>query len=228
MYGGKKFDSYADHPRVNVPITSGPNAGRTSSAAGRYQFLASTWDAQAKKLGLKDFSPANQDLAAYDLAKTVYGKKTGRDLDADLKSKDPGVISGIGAALAGTWTSLPGGIEQGQGSGRFHSSFNRFLQRQEAASGDGYTPSYTPFSNLNAGSLAAVQSNAALIGSGIQPGGSPLVPPAANNNTNVDMAQKTEITILGGSDPSATASAVAEAQNGVNGRMLRNMQGAVR
>jgi hypothetical protein len=45
---------------------------------------------------------------------------------------------------------------------------------------------------------------------------------------NVDMQQKTEITILGGSDPQATASAVSDAQGGVNGRLLRNMQGAVR
>lgn len=105
----------------------------------------------------------------------------------------------------------------------------RAAERAAAAQAEaGTIPAYTPFSRLNAGSMAAVQSNAALIGSGIQPSGSPLVPPAANNNTNVDMAQKTEITILGGSDPSATASAVADAQNGVNGRMLRNMTGAVR
>jgi muramidase (phage lysozyme) len=130
MYGGKKFGSYADHPRVNVPITSGPNAGRTSSAAGRYQFLASTWDRQAKKLGLKDFSPASQDVAAWDLAKTDYKRNTGRDLEADLKSNDPQVIAGIGRALSGTWTSLPGGIEQGQGSGRMNRTYQRALERQ--------------------------------------------------------------------------------------------------
>jgi len=223
MYGGRKFDSYADHPRTAVPITSGPNAGRTSSAAGRYQFLASTWDAQAKKLGLGDFSPANQDIAAYDLARGVYRRKTGRDLDSDLKSKDPAVIAGIGSALAGTWTSLPGGIEQGQGSGKFVSSFNRFLSRQQGT-GSGYTPGYAPFSGINAGSMAAIQSNAALFGAGI----APLTPPANNNSTNVEMKQETNITMLGGSDPAANGAAIADAQKGVNGGMLRNMQGAVR
>lgn len=98
-----------------------------------------------------------------------------------------------------------------------------------AASGGGYVPPYNAFSGLNAGSLAAAQSNAALIGGGIQPGGgAPLMPPANSNSTNVEMNHKTDITILGGSDPGATASAVADAQNGVMGKSLRNMQGAVR
>lgn len=231
IYGGQKFSDYSDHPRVNVPITSGPNAGRTSSAAGRYQFLGRTWDAQKRKLGLPDFSPASQDIAAYDLAKTVYRQKTGRDLDSDLKSKDPAVLSGIGSALAGTWTSLPGGIEQGQGSGRFVSSFNKFLERQRkaaeasagAASGAA-SPGYTAF---DPSALARTQANAAM-GKGSFGLGGPILVPRANNATTVDMQQKTEITILGGSDPQATAQAVAGAQDKVNGGMIRNMQGAVR
>lgn len=121
MYGGKRFDNYADHPRVAVPIASGPNAGKTSSAAGRYQFLGSTWDAQAKKLGLKDFSPENQDLAAWDLAATTYAAKTGRDLIADLN--DPNARGGIGRALSGVWTSLPGGIEAGTNQSRFAQAY---------------------------------------------------------------------------------------------------------
>ena len=59
MFTGRRFSSFADHPRIK--ITSG---GLTSNAAGRYQFLASTWDETKRALGLKDFSPASQDLAA--------------------------------------------------------------------------------------------------------------------------------------------------------------------
>ncbi|MGO4334951.1 glycoside hydrolase family protein [Labrys sp. KB_33_2] len=121
LYGGKKFESYAAHPNVAVPIASGPNAGKTSSAAGRYQFLGSTWDGQAKKLGLKDFSPENQDLAAWDLAATTYAQKTGRDLNADLN--DPNARGGIGQALSGQWTSLPGGIEAGTNQNRFAQAY---------------------------------------------------------------------------------------------------------
>ncbi|SEE51949.1 hypothetical protein [Bradyrhizobium lablabi] len=114
-YGGKTFDGFADHPRVAEPITSGPDVGKTSSAAGRYQFLGSTWDQQAKKLGLKDFSPANQDTAAWDLAQTEYKAKTGQDLLTVLKSGDQAAISAVPGYLSGQWSSLPGGGQPARG-----------------------------------------------------------------------------------------------------------------
>jgi muramidase (phage lysozyme) len=108
IYGGKSFDDYSDHPRVDVPITSGPNAGQTSSAAGRYQFLGSTWDKVAGRLGLTDFSPASQDQAAWRLAQDDYANRTSSDLLTDLKA---GKLSEIKSALAPTWEGL------GKGSG---------------------------------------------------------------------------------------------------------------
>ncbi|MDI3563565.1 hypothetical protein [Bradyrhizobium sp. Arg816] len=119
-YGGngdKTFQGFADHPRIAEPITSGPDVGKTSSAAGRYQFIGSTWDQQAKKLGLKDFSPANQDTAAWDLAQTEYKSKTGKDLLTVLKSGDQAAISDVPRQLSGQWSSLPGG-RQPAGGGR--------------------------------------------------------------------------------------------------------------
>jgi muramidase (phage lysozyme) len=133
MYGGKTFSDYRDHPRQAFRIASGPNAGKTSTAAGGFQFLASTWDQQARKLGLKDFSPQNQRIAAWDLAKTTYGRNTGRDLERDLT--DPAQLGRIATALHGTWTSLPGGIEQaGGGFDRFSRAF------QNAAANPGQQP----------------------------------------------------------------------------------------
>jgi muramidase (phage lysozyme) len=68
MFTGKKFDSFADHPRK--AITAGVNGkGLTSTAAGAYQFLTTTWDECKRQLGLADFSPENQDKACILLLK---------------------------------------------------------------------------------------------------------------------------------------------------------------
>lgn len=118
-YGGavdKTFQGFDDHPRVAEPITSGPDVGKTSSAAGRYQFIGSTWDQQAKKLGLRDFSPANQDVAAWDLAQTEYKSKTGKDLLTTLRSGD---TADVLPSLSGQWSSLPGGRQPAKQFGGF-------------------------------------------------------------------------------------------------------------
>jgi len=115
LYGGGKFQGYGDHPRVYQPITSGPDVGKKTSAAGLYQFIGSTWDQQKAKLGLTDFSPANQDAAAWDLAQTEYKAKTGRDLLATLKSGDQTAISDVPRQLSGQWSSLPGGRQPASG-----------------------------------------------------------------------------------------------------------------
>lgn len=125
IYGGRRFSDYSRHPGVAVPISSGPNVGQTSSAAGRYQFLGSTWAQQAKKLGLTDFSPASQDIAAWDLAKTSYGARTGRNLEVDLQN--PAMLGQIGESLSPVWTSLPGGIEAGTNHSKFANAFQKAL-----------------------------------------------------------------------------------------------------
>jgi muramidase (phage lysozyme) len=108
MYGGGRFDDYSQHPGVYNPIQTGPNAGKKSSAAGRYQFLKGTWDDLANRYGYEDFSPENQDAGAWNLAAERYpgGEEA---LMADIRNKG---VDAVLPALAGTWTSLPGGIEQ--------------------------------------------------------------------------------------------------------------------
>lgn len=142
MYGGKRFKSYQDHPRQLFTIERGPNKGKKSSAAGRYQFIRDTWDDQARKLGLKDFSPENQDRAAWNLAQEKYG----RGLMAALRSGDPRKISAVGTALRNQWTSLPGGIEAGTNADRFAAAYaNNYARRSGAnkvASSDSLPPGF--------------------------------------------------------------------------------------
>jgi len=66
QYTGTKFASFSDHPRE---MKCGRRYGKKlcSDAAGRYQFLSTTWDRFAKKFGVRDFSPENQDLVAIEL-----------------------------------------------------------------------------------------------------------------------------------------------------------------
>jgi muramidase (phage lysozyme) len=118
LYGGRKVSDLSWHPGIDVPITSGPNKGKTSSAFGRYQFLEDTWNEQARQLGLKDMSPASQDAAAWNLASQTYRRKTGGDLEADWASGDPAARRQALSALSSVWTSLPGGIEQAARYGR--------------------------------------------------------------------------------------------------------------
>lgn len=66
QYTGTKFTSFQDHPRE---MRCGRRYGKKlcSDAAGRYQFLSTTWDRFAKKFAVRDFSPENQDLMAIEL-----------------------------------------------------------------------------------------------------------------------------------------------------------------
>lgn len=60
-----RIADFSRHP--NLKIVTGYRADGTpirSSAAGAYQFTKQTWDSNAKALGLTDFTPHSQDLAA--------------------------------------------------------------------------------------------------------------------------------------------------------------------
>lgn len=65
-YPNTFFTSFRDHPRTKL---CGPFKDRElcSTAAGRYMILAKTWDKIAPQIGAYDFSPRNQDKAAFAL-----------------------------------------------------------------------------------------------------------------------------------------------------------------
>lgn len=95
--GGALFDDLTRHPAI---FEDGPH-GR-SSAAGRYQFTKTTWE----RMGGGDFSPANQDHRAWELAQQDYSSRTGRDLLVDLQSD--GLTGKILSTLSPTWQAFNG------------------------------------------------------------------------------------------------------------------------
>lgn len=96
IVGGGLFTDYSDHPRQYIRL---PRYGITSSAAGRYQFLARTWDAIVRVYGFRGrFIPEAQDLAAIKLLMECGAYRLiqqGRIADAVVKA-------------APIWASLPG------------------------------------------------------------------------------------------------------------------------
>ena len=99
LFGGGTFDSFADHPRVYVPFRN-----TSSSAAGRYQILARTWDSLQNTLHLPDFSPDSQDRAALELIRqrgALNDVRAGRTAAAISK------VSKVWASLPGAGYSQP-------------------------------------------------------------------------------------------------------------------------
>jgi muramidase (phage lysozyme) len=91
-FGYQKFDDFSDHPRK---VKSAD--GHHSDAAGKYQAMSFTWDRIAKKIGLKDFSPASQDLFAIELLKEcgAYDLIMQGNIEAAIIAASP------------TWASFP-------------------------------------------------------------------------------------------------------------------------
>ncbi len=53
LYGGSDVHNLKQHPNQCIPINIGPNRGKCSTAAGRYQFLTATWQEKKEKNCLK-------------------------------------------------------------------------------------------------------------------------------------------------------------------------------
>lgn len=88
-YGGRRIDSLAWHPYPQRAFST--SNGKTTSAAGKYQFIRGTWDEDARILGLSDFSPRSQDIAAlYEIQKkgALQDVINGNVTSAVLKTKN--------------------------------------------------------------------------------------------------------------------------------------------
>ncbi len=131
IVGNTPFFDYKDHPRIYVPQGN----GSSSSAAGRYQFTASTWDEFAGRYSLRDFGPVNQDLGAWYLAQENYRARTQRDLYTDLQA---GQLDYVARNLSNRWVAL-----QGAGGG---SAFAATYAQGVAAANAGVSANNAPAS----------------------------------------------------------------------------------
>lgn len=98
LFGGGTFDSYADHPRKIFSFTNSRGETLKTSAAGRYQFLARTWDGLRSKLDLPDFGPESQDSGAVELIRQRGA----------LNDVEAGRFQSAVNKCAPVWASLPG------------------------------------------------------------------------------------------------------------------------
>lgn len=96
-FGGELFTDFSQHPKRAITKMLGDKP-ITSTAAGAYQFLSRTWAECQAALGLPDFGPASQDLAAVFLIARRNG----------LEHVLSGRLEQAIAACAAEWASLPG------------------------------------------------------------------------------------------------------------------------
>lgn len=145
LYGGERFSDLSRHPDQCVPIVAGPNLGDCTTAAGRYQFITSTWETQAQYYHPDpdgfwiwqdyNFAPEYQDQVVYGwlMDPTAWGD----DLSQLLRQGRLGEVLQI---LSPTWTSLGYGIETNDLSGDLPWVYEQVLAEELAAIAPGSAP----------------------------------------------------------------------------------------
>ncbi|NCJ06028.1 glycoside hydrolase family protein [Synechococcales cyanobacterium C] len=116
LYGGERIQDLSDHPDICLEIVAGPNQGLCTTAAGRYQFLTTTWEEKAQQYHPNpsgwwwwrqySFSPEYQDKVVYGWLQDPQAWNT--DIAERLEA---GQLPEVLERLSGTWTSLGYGIE---------------------------------------------------------------------------------------------------------------------
>lgn len=119
LFTGKQFNSLDDHPRQLICAQT--RKGRIcSTAAGRYQFLTTTWD----ELGYSSFSEENQDKGALDLLSPEV-----------LQAVDDGEWETAIMGANRIWASFPGDV-YGQGARSMDAMLEFVEKRVKELGGD--------------------------------------------------------------------------------------------
>ncbi|NJN75288.1 MAG: glycoside hydrolase family protein [Synechococcaceae cyanobacterium RL_1_2] len=140
IYGGKRIYNLDLHPNICVPIRWGPNRGLCSTAAGRYQFLNTTWEEKAKlyhpepkttgfinRREVYSFEPEYQDFVMYSWLSDR--KAWGFDITKKLQQNQ---IEEVLCNLSQTWTSLGCGIEDNSVTPKLVSIYHSVLGEELA------------------------------------------------------------------------------------------------
>lgn len=135
LYSGKYAQDLSNHPNVCIKIVRGPNRGKCTTAAGRYQFLNHTWYEKASKYHPQpqrvlrwkrySFEPEYQDLVTYKWLNDSHA--WGVNISEELKQ---GNIDKVLQLLSPTWTSLGYGIEDNSMSAYLPQIYQNMLEEE--------------------------------------------------------------------------------------------------
>lgn len=135
MYGGEYVEDLSRHPDRCVTIVNGPNLGNCTTAAGRYQFLTTTWENMARRYhphpsqflfwDSYSFEPEYQDAVVYAWLRD--SDAWGADISDLLRQ---GRLDEVLQLLSGTWTSLGYGIEDNSMTGYLPTVYEKMLQQE--------------------------------------------------------------------------------------------------
>ncbi len=135
LYGGKQIDDLTHHPDRCVLITVGVNKGDCTTAAGRYQFITTTWLETAAKYHPRpsgfwfspsySFAPEDQDEVVYRWLSDP--QPWGTDL-VELLHKNR--LTEVLKILSSTWTSLGYGIEPNSMTGLLPQVYQQMLSEE--------------------------------------------------------------------------------------------------
>jgi nickel/cobalt tolerance cation efflux system protein len=138
LYGGDHVHDLSQHPDQCIPIKTQVNAGKCSTASGRYQFLTSTWLEKASQYHpnpyetadgvVYSFEPEYQDIVVYRWLKDHH------QWNADILTllKEDRVEDAL-VELSGVWTSLGGGIEDNLVTPFLPKLYRQFLAEELAS-----------------------------------------------------------------------------------------------
>ncbi len=113
LFGGGSFTDISTHP--NTLVTKGKYS---STAAGAYQILYSSWQGYVSRAGAHDFSPASQDAYA------LWTIDTKRHMLGRIDSGN--ILGAISGGLNREWVSLPGGSQSHMNTSTASNLFNGF------------------------------------------------------------------------------------------------------